>query len=166
MRKKTIFILAIIIALLTVSCGGKEHPVTTEKSVYKIEISTTENSMHYKEVLVLQINDNNASSVNIKNAPDFEVEHELSSPFSKMFKSIKKAQRLSVFETSQPVGGITLALGYSFDDETTSENDFSFMCTIKVNKDNKLFDTNNYNFNKASIESIVLVYNNDESLRN
>lgn len=31
---------------------------------------------------------------------------------------MKKAQRQSVFETSQPVSGITISLGYLFDDET------------------------------------------------
>jgi hypothetical protein len=40
--------------------------------------------------------------------------------------------------------------------DITTEGDFSFICTVKVYKDNKLFDTKNYNFNKTSIEPAVL----------
>ncbi len=155
-----------VIALLTVSCGGKDEPVNLRKSVYKFEVSTTENSMYYQENLLLQIYDDNASSVTLNGAPDFEVVPERATPISKMFRSTKKAQRLSVLETSQPIAELSLFISYLFDDDIATEGDFSFICTVKVYKDNKLFDTYNYTFNKTSIEPAVLNYLNNESWKN
>lgn len=122
--------------------------------------------MYYQENLLLQIYDDNASSVTLSNTLDFEVVPERATPISKMFRSAKKAQKLSVFETSQPISELSLFISYLFDDDITTEGDFSFICTVKVYKDNKLFDTNNYNFNKTSIEPAVLNYLNNESWKN
>ena len=159
MKSKASFYFAMVIALFTVSCGGKDEPVNLKKNVYKIEVSTTENSMYYWESVVMQINDDKASSVNIKNAPDLTVE--LESQYAKTFKSMKKGQALSIFETSQPVSGITLSLGYLFDDDATSgEDEYPFTCTVKVYKDNKLIETKNQNITITSYETITLNYHN------
>lgn len=156
MKTKALF-LYLTFAAFFLSCG-KNEPVYT-KSVFKVEVTNSDNVKFFNETVVLQITDDKANDVGVTNTSDFETV--LSTVASKTLQTTRKGSRSFSLQTQQKVTSISLSLGFLFDiSRADSETElYPFTCTIKVFKDNKLIDTKTHTVDKNTFETFTSFYN-------
>lgn len=155
--KKIIYLLSFI--LIFISCDKKDEPTpNNEFNNFKIEVVTSENALHYSEVIVFQLNGKGVSKFFVKNQPQFE--ESTVTEFSKILQLKRKANLNSIYEVSNPIAGFHFNITYLLDSEIEiSDDDMKeFVCTIKVFKNNVLHKTLTHTFNKNTIENIFITY--------